>query len=435
MKKIAIIGAGYTGMIAAAALADHGFDVTIFESNNKVGGMTETFDIYDTKLEYFYRHIFKSDSYCIDLIKELGIEDKLIWPKTKMGYYTDGKMYEFGNPISLLKFKPLNFIDKFRLGISILRLKAIKDYKKLEDISAYEWLKKNAGKTAYEKIWEPLLISKFGNEYKNISMAWMWGKIVLRGSSTDVDGERLGYIQGSYQVLTDAVEKMLDRKNVKIIKNTMIIDITKEQNTYTITDNEKKQYREYDIIASTVAYPILVKIASSLLSDKEKEKMNTIQYTAARIMVLFLKKSFMDFYWLNNGNKEIPFGGIIEHTNMINKDVYDGKTVLYISNYMFPEDKLYHVSDEELLREYIFMLKKINDKFDESDIITYKVHKENYAQPLIIKKYSDLIPEISTECAGLYIASMPQIYPEDRGLNYAIRLGKQLANKIIENNK
>ena len=209
MKKIAIIGAGYTGMVSARELSKK-YKIDIFEKSNKVGGMTETFDAYGEPLENYYRHIFKSDSYAINLIKELGLEEKLIWPKTKMGYFTDEKegAFEFGTPISLLKFKPLNLWNKFRFGLSVIKLKTIRNYKKIENISAHEWLIKYAGKKAYSKIWEPLLISKFGESYKDVSMAWMWGKIVLRGSSGGSDGEELGYLDGSYQILTDALEKV-----------------------------------------------------------------------------------------------------------------------------------------------------------------------------------------------------------------------------------
>ena len=429
MNKIAIIGAGYTGMIAAKELIkDKNNEITIYEANEYVGGMTATFDAYGTRLEYFYRHIFKSDSYVIDLVRELGLEDKLIWPKTHMGYYTDNDMFEFGTPISLLKFKPLNLWDKFRFGLSVIKIKLIKDWKKLEQISAYEWLMKNAGKKAYEKIWEPLLISKFGSRYKEISMAWMWGKMVLRSSSTSADGEELGYIKGSYQTLTDALEKFIVDNGVKIIKNAKVSKIENKDGKVNILYNSNID-SGYNKVISTVAFPIVNEIADNMLSTSEKDKLASIDYTAARIMVLFLKNSQSKFYWLNNGDRSMPFGGLIEHTNFIDKSNYGGNNVIYISNYMFEDDRLYNITDEELLKEYIPMLKKIYKNFDEKDIVRTEVFKERYAQPMIVKDYSNKIPSFTTSSKGFYIASMPQIYPEDRGLNYAIRLGKEIAKE------
>ena len=147
-------------------------------------------------------------------------------------------------------------------------------------------------------------------------------------------------------------------------------------------------------------------------------------------MVLFMKKPFMKFYWLNNGNKDIPFGGLIEHTNFIDKKYYDNKHVLYISNYMYENDPLYSISKNELFKKYVPMLKTINQDFDPKNVERIEVFKERYAQPIITKNYSKIIPNFKIQEENIFIASMPQIYPEDRGLNYAIRLGIEVAKQI-----
>lgn len=435
MKKIAIIGAGYTGMIAAKELSKE-YKVDLFEACEYVGGMTSTFDAYGTQLEKYYRHIFKSDKYVIDLINELELSDKLIWPKTKMGYYTPKYgMLEFGTAMSLLKFKPLNLWQKFRFGLSVINLKLIKNWKKLENITAHEWLLKHAGKKAYESVWEPLLISKFGKSYKSISMAWMWGKIVLRGSSGSSDGEELGYVIGSYSTLTTSLEKsLLNSSNIKIFKSKRISSIKKLNNKY-VVETKNENFNDYDYVISTVAYPIFEEICGSLISKDIETKLSKIDYTAAKIMVLFMKKSFMNYYWLNNGDKSIPFGGLIEHTNFIDKKNYGGHNVLYISNYMFEDDPLFNLSKEELFNKYVPMLKQINPDFDSKDVERIEVFDEKYAQPVIKKNYSSLKPGFKIDNENIYVASMPQIYPEDRGLNYAIRLGLDVAKEVNKNGR
>lgn len=168
--KIGIIGAGYSGLTIAKELEKNGQEVIIFEKNNYVGGMVDTVSICGTKLEKYYRHIFKSDKEAISLIEEMGLKDELIWPSTKMGYLTNREIYEFGTPISLLKFKGLSLIQKLRFGFNVIHIKLINDYKKLEKETAENWLKTRIGKDAYSKIWEPLLISKFGE--KNHKLVW-----------------------------------------------------------------------------------------------------------------------------------------------------------------------------------------------------------------------------------------------------------------------
>ena len=180
--KIGIIGAGYGGLNIAKELEKNGQEVTLFEKNRYVGGMVDTVSIYETRLEKYYRHIFKSDKEAISLIEEMGLKNELIWPATKMGYLSNRKIYEFGTPISLLKFKELNFIQKLRFGFNVIHIKLINDYKKIEKETAESWLKSRIGEKVYSKIWEPLLLSKFGEKKSQVSMAWLWGTIKLRST-------------------------------------------------------------------------------------------------------------------------------------------------------------------------------------------------------------------------------------------------------------
>lgn len=435
--KIGIIGAGYTGLTIAKELVEKGQDVTIFEKQPYVGGMVNTIEIFNTRLEKYYRHIFKSDKEAIKLIKEMGLESELIWPATKMGYLSNKKPYLFGTPISLLKFKPLNLIQKLRFGFNVIHIKLINDYKKLEKVTAEKWLKDRIGDKVYSQVWEPLLISKFGEEKDQISMAWLWGKIKLRSTSSTPEGEQLGYIKGSYQKLTDKLYEYLLNKNVNIKLETSVKEITKENDKYVVKyiRNEKEEKEEFDVIVSTIDYKGFEKLFDKYMKEEEKRKIQKVNYTSARTMMIVANKSFSPFYWLNIGDNDIPFRGIIEHTNFIDKSNYDNNHILYISNYMTEDNKLYNVSKEELLKEYMKSLTKINKEFTMKNIKDYYVFDEKYAQPIIECNYSEYIMNDKLEKEKIYLCTMPQIYPEDRGMNYAIKSGVNLANKILEENK
>lgn len=432
--KIAIIGAGYSGLNIAKELEKEGQEVTIFEKNEYVGGMVDTVPLYGTRLEKYYRHIFKSDKEAISLIEEMGLKDDLIWPSTKMGYLTNRKIYEFGTPISLLKFKELNFIQKLRFGFNVVHIKLINDYKKIEKVTAENWLKERIGEDIYSKIWEPLLISKFGEKKSQVSMAWLWGKIKLRSTSSTKDGEQLGYIKGSYQKLTDKLYKYLIDKNVEIKLKTEIQSVEKTNEKYIVkyTDNEIEKEDKFDIIISTVNYRTFLSMFEKYIKKEEKEKLEKVKYTSARTMLISTNKSFSPFYWLNVGDNDIPFGGIIEHTNFIDKSNYNNNHIIYISNYMTEDNKLYNLSEEDLLKEYMKYLTQINKDFTMENIVEYHVYDEKYAQPIIECNYSDFIMEDKLKDENIYLCTMPQIYPEDRGMNYAIKLGNKIAKEVLE---
>lgn len=435
--KVAIIGAGYSGLTIAKKLKENGYDITIFEKNSYVGGMVDTVELFGTNIEKYYRHIFKSDKDAIELITEMGLENELIWPSTKMGYLINRKIYEWGTPISLLKFKELNFFEKLRFGFNVLHLKLIGDYKKIEKVTAEKWLKDRIGQKIYSKVWEPLLISKFGSKKDQISMSWLWGKIKLRSTSTTKDGEQLGYIKGSYQRLTDAFYKYLINKNVQINLETIVTKVEKDKEQYIIKfkNGELEKNEKFDVIISTVDYNNLNNICGQYMSKDEKEKIEKVKYTSARTMMIIANKSFSDFYWLNVGDNDIPFGGIIEHTNFIDKSNYKGNHIIYISNYMTQDNKLYNASKEEMLKEYMKYLTQINNDFSIQNVVDYFVFDEKYAQPIIECNYSEFIMNNKLENEKIYLCTMPQIYPEDRGMNYAIKLGNTVAEEIINQNK
>lgn len=272
------------------------------------------------------------------------------------------------------------------------------------------------------------MISKFGNRKSEISMSWLWGKINLRTSSSNMLTESLGYMEGSFRLLTNSLEKYLIDKGCTFKYNTEIEKVKQNGNKWIVNN------QEYDAILSTVAYPITEKIFNKYLNKNEKNILDNVKYTAAKTMMILLNKPLTDFYWLNIGENDIPFGGVIEHTNLVPKTQYNNNNIIYISNYMYQDEKMYVMNKEELLNEYEPYLKKISDKFNRENIIDFEVYDELYAQPIIEKNYSNKILNIKLNKGGLYVATMPQIYPEDRGMNYAIKIGYEAAQSIINNN-
>lgn len=422
--KIAIIGAGYTGMSMAKKLTENGVEVVIYEKSPKVGGMTKCIEVGEQKTDQYYRHLFKTDYELKELAKELGIEIKKF--KGKMGYYIQNQLYDWGQPITLLTFKPLNFAQKIRFGISIIKLKLIKNWNDLEKNTIEEWYRKNKKLDIYEIIWKPLLNNKFGSYASKISMTWLWGKINLRSSENSWNKEILGYIE-NFEGFNQKLQEYLENKGVTFKLETTIDKIHKIDNQYIInTDTEK-----YDFVVSTVSYPITEKIFKEYLTEQEKLALNSLEYVSSRTMILKTKGKLTDYYWLNIADDKFPFCGIVDYHNMEDISALANKDMIYISNYLESTSPLYQLTDEELFNTYLPYLRQINPSFNEEDILDYKVIKEDYAQPIISKNYSNKLLGHKLEEAGLYVNTLPQIYPEDRGVNYAIHKGYEVAKEIF----
>jgi len=428
--KIAIVGGGFTGLSAAKKLLEAGHQVDLLEKGEYLGGLASSVEIGDTKLEVFYHHIFTSDHEVQELVKELDLNEDLMWLESKMGFFVNEQIFEFGTPISLLKFKPLNIFDKIRFGISVIRLQMLNDWKRLEHITAKEWLLNNAGAKVYKTCWEPLLRTKFGEKHDKISMAWFWGKIKLRGStrSEAKTKEQLGYLKGSFERLGDRLVEKLKDIGLSIQLNAEISGIHSKGDQVLLSINNI--YKKYDKVLVTVPLPLVPNLITDLPKDY-LQQIGQIEYTSVICTILIMNRSFSDIYWLNIGDTSIPFGGLIEHTNMVHDSGYNNKHILYISNYTFMSDPLYHSTDKEVMNEYMIHLKKINPSFDESWIEEVKVFRAQFAQPVILCNYSSIKPDFKTPSKGIYIANMSHIYPEDRGMNYAIKTGYKVAEEML----
>jgi protoporphyrinogen oxidase len=279
-------------------------------------------------------------------------------------------------------------------------------------------------------VWKPLLVAKFGEQYRDIAMAWMWGKIKLRGKSKEKGHEVLGYINGSCSLIFDKLLERLGDSGTRIYLGCSVTKIKKDAEGV-ILETQKGSWR-YDKVIAALPLPVFAELAADILPEEYKKRIASIEHTSVVCTILQLKRPFSQFYWLNIGDESIPFGGLIEHTNLMDKKLYNNKNIMYISNYVYKDSKYYNMSNEELLQEYIPHLKKINPEFDESWIEKAFTFRDHYAQPVIKCGYSALKPEFGTPVKGLYTAGMCNIYPEDRGMNYAIRDGIAVADIAVK---
>ena len=439
-QHIVIIGGGYTGIVAAYELSKHGKKVTIIEKEEEFGGLARTFDVGSgVQLERFYHHWFTNDKYIIDMIKELGLSKNIIWNKTNTGMYYSNNFYKLSSPMDLLKFTALSFMERIQLGLLTLKASYIKNWKKLEHYTAEEWLIKSAGKKVYKVVWEPLLKGKFGVYKDKVSAVWIWGKLKLRGGSRDKKGdEALAYYKGGFAALTEALEKEITKNGVELIKGSEANKIVHNNNIVMGVEIDNQEIVYCDKVVSTVALPILTKIYdnSNFISNKDidayREKVSSIEYIGNICLVLVLNRSLSNTYWTNVNDPDFPFVALIEHTNFEPSATYSGKRIVYLSKYLPNTDKLYSMNREQLLEFSVPFIKKMFNSFDEKWLEDVYLWKEPYSQPIVTKNYSERIPTYNSPIDGLYVSCMAQIYPEDRGTNYAVMQGKKVAHILLE---
>jgi protoporphyrinogen oxidase len=431
--KVGIIGGGLTGLTAAYRLCQRGFQVHLLEAEPELGGLMGTFEIEGARIEQFYHHIFSNDSYVTDLLAELGLADRLIWRESKVGIFYDGRVYDFVTPIDLLRFTPISLVDRLRLGLVGLQLRRQKNWQPYEAVTAEEWIIKHAGQRNYDVVWGPLLRGKFGQRAADVSMAWFWSKIHLRFASRKGgrQKEQLGYLMGSFGLLVDALAERI-RQMGGVLETGRAVQrlIVEDGRAVALETGEKKGERiGCDAVLAAIPNQSLLALAPQLPEDYAN-KLGAVQHQWALCLVLALKQSLSHIYWMNISDRSIPFLALIEHTNFIERSHYGGLHVAYLSNYLEEASSLLQMGIDELCDLYFPHLKRINPAFSPDWVAGRWLFRGPFAQPIIATHYSRSIPEHRTPVQSLYLANMSQIYPEDRGQNYSIRLAEKVADMV-----
>ncbi len=428
--RIGVIGGGIAGLTAAYRLAAAGHDVILWERAERIGGQAAAFPLLDTALEYFYHHLFTSDRAIAELIGELGLSERLIWPTSNVGFFQDGKIFPLNGATDLLKLDFIPLIDRIRIGAVTLLLQRTKSWKKFERVTTASWLRRMVGNRAFNRVWGAQLKAKFGPRYDEVAMVWFWNKIFLRTQSrkSPLAKEHLGYILGSFNVLIDRLGEAIEEKGGVVKAGVGTNALERSDHGWTATTTEGDVI-ERDIIVATVPSPILLRMVPEL-PDDYKRKLTGAIYQGAITMVLQSRRPLSNIYWLNIGDPSVPFTGVIEHTNLISPDHYQGWHLIYAGKYVEQDHPYMTMSDEDLFEEYIPYLERINPEFDRDWIENYWVFRERAAQPIITLHYSERIPSLRTPLPGLYLANTSQIYPEDRGTNYSVRLGNDVARLV-----
>ena len=430
-RHIAIIGAGFAGLSAAWDLAKAGQKVSIFEASAEPGGLASGFKEphWDWSVERFYHHWFQTDSNLLGLIDELGWADEVVFPRPISVMYYKGKFYPFDSIPAALAYPGLGFgINKIRFGLVGLYLKLTNNWRKLEKTTTDAWMRKYAGSKVYESMWQPMMIGKFGETWHDkVNMAWMWARIHVRTS-------RLGTFKGGFQVFANKFAAKLAEKGVEICYNTRVSSLQRlEDGRISVRFADGGEEKRFDQVLVTLSPGMMAKMAPDLPSDYLAGLLK-LKSMGAVVMTVSIKHPLSPegYYWYNIPKQAgFPFLSLVEHTNFLKPEYFGGDHILYIGDYLETDHPNFTKSDEELAEEFLPHLKKINPAFNRDWVNKIWVSKTSYAQPIPLLNHSANIPPIETPIPNLYFASMSQVYPWDRGTNFAVEIGRRAAKLML----
>jgi len=425
--KIAIVGAGITGLTAAYDLAKQGHAVTVYEAHPYAGGLAAGFrdERWEWPLDRFYHHWFASDLDVAALIDELGARDRLFFPRPTTSIYHQGRIYPFDSPLRVLRFTPISLVDRLRVGLVTLYLRLTRNWQPLEGITAEEWTRRAVGGRAYEVLWKPLLVSKFGEEhYRDVNMAWLWARLHKRTA-------RLGYFVGGFQGFADLLVERVRAQGGEV-RLEAAVHAVRHVAEGCLRLETAAGSADYEQVVATCSPQEMLWLTPDLPADYAAQLAH-LKSMGALVLVLALRHSLVSrHYWINiPAGEGFPFMGLVEHTNYISPQHYGGDHLVYCGDYLPPEHPSFAYTREQLLEAYLPGLVKINPDFRLDWVRASWMFTETYAQPVPGLHHSRHVPPLQTPIPGLWLANMSQVYPWDRGSNYAVELGRRVAREVV----
>ena len=451
--RVAVIGAGVTGLVAALRLAQRGHRPVVYERWPGLGGQAATLDVGGGhRLERYYHHWFTSDRHILALCDELGLGSEPEWLPSSVGFFSGGALHPFTTPLDLLRFPPLSPPERVRLGLAVVRLQRSRrppeDY---EAVTAAAWVRAHMGEQAWRRVWGPLLRAKFGERADEISMSWLHSKLEVRRrlARGEARGEVLGYPRRSFEVLYERLAAEIRRAGGEVRVDRPAARIARDGEGFRVTPGAPGSFRRghdprafaaagdgerHDAVLATVPTGVFAALLddglTAAVGEAYRRRLEAIEYRAALCLLLEVDRRVLPYYWTNVGDPEMPFIGVVEHTNLVAPERYDGRRFVYLANYTARDDPLLELGADELLARYEPGLRRLAPGFSRDWVRERWLFREPAAQPVVDVGYRARMPPLATPVPGLVLANTTQIWPEDRGTNYGVRLAGEAVGAL-----
>jgi protoporphyrinogen oxidase len=436
---IGVVGGGIAGLAAAHRLQERGHEVQVFEASEDLGGLAATYDTAGDRIEKFYHHLSKSEQTIVDLAQDLGLGEAIEWRVGKNAYYVDGVVHPMDTAWQILAYPHLSIYDKFRLGMLVLGIDVrggvptrgtYDDFTDFEDVPIEDFLLEHTTRGVFEHFFLPLLEAKFGDRWREVSAAWLLARVRFRGERDLRKGEILGYLEGGFGRLLDALVDSVGEVNIST--GTRVTDLAVEEGAVSaLTVDTAEGGDTHDVDSVVVAtMPNVLEALTGYTCE--------VEFQGTVCSVISMDESLTETYWLNVA-QQVPFGALVEHTNFVPPERYGGEHLLYAVSYIQdPDEELWGMDDDAVEETWLGGIESLFPDFDRESVNWIETARNPRTAPVYERGYLDMvIPYDLGEAVaeGVYYAGMASRaqYPE-RSLNGGIEAGFACAEAIADGN-
>jgi protoporphyrinogen oxidase len=431
-ERWGIIGGGLLGMTLALRLRQQGCDVILCEAAEQLGGLASAWEVGGVVWDRHYHVTLLSDSHLLALLAELDLEQEIEWVETRTGFFTDGELYSLSNIVEFLRFPPLGLVDKIRLGATIFYASRIKDWKKLEQVSVADWLRRWSGPRTFAKIWLPLLRAKLGDNYTRTSAAFIWAIIarMYAARRTGLKREMFGYVPGGYARVLECFGEQLLAEGIAVHVRHAARSVASLPGGQVRVDFASGRQEVLDQVVLTMAAPLVAHLCPEL-SPEEKDRLRSIAYQGIVCASVLLRQPLSPYYVTNITEAWVPFTAVIDMSALVDRCHFGGNALVYLPKYLDPADRLFDRPDDEIREMFLNALTRMYPAFDRRDVLAFRISRVRYVLAISTLNYSARAPNLTTSIPGVYVVNSAQIVNGTLNANETIQLADRAAAQLL----
>ena len=429
---VAVLGGGFSGLSAALRLADGGRNALLVEQQANLGGLARSFQVDDFSVEAFYHHYCTTDQEVVSLARRLGLEDHWKERQVTQGIYCSGRLLPFSTPLDLVRFDEIPFLERIRLGLVTQKLWGNRSA--LGDVSISDWVRRTIGERAERNLFEPLIRAKFGISGSEVSAAFARGRLSARGASRGAFWwhERLAYLQGGSAFLADRICQEIEKSGMKVWTGASVKEIAIDQGKYRVaveTENGRRTIEARDVVC-TLPTPVLDRAAVGFPKSFLKP-LREVEYRAVVVVTFGFARPLSKNYWISVSDERVPFNALIEHTRLHPSENYDGQHIVYAGRYLQVDDEVWSMSDSEVAELFLSGLQTVFPGLSEREVLWNRVARDRYASPIFKVGYGGVLADLSSALPRFHLAGTLMVYPDSRNVNSALRIGREVSDRIL----
>lgn len=436
-----VVGGGLLGLSTGYYLARRGHRVTVLEAGAQLGGLATDVEVDGVRVDRFYHCILNADSHLTALIEELGLRDQLRMKAVRAGFFSGQQIYSISTPLDLLRFPPLDPLDRLRLIRSLLACRRIKDWHTLEDVDVESWLRRLSGDRVFDAVWRPLLSAKFNGDFSTVPATYIWSRTVRMTDTRSSGGARelAGHLVGGYRTLAERLAEQIVDLGGQVLVNQPVESLLADDGAISGV-RSRNEIIPCDTAVLTVPLPLAAKLLRGRVANGHEspthshaingyvEHVEAVQgYLGVICVLLMLEVPLSPYYTLYLADGRLPFTAIIETTNVIDPALVGGRHLVYLPKYLNPANELFEMSDDVIRLWFLKELRTIYPDLRDDQIVAAPVFRARHVEPLHPLGRSQDIPPTSTPIDGLFLGSTKHFYPRLNNGESVTRLGARLA--------